>query len=263
MDTEQSAVSVEMNNEGEVLCRAEALASAEQWKEAASVLRQHSQANTLSVEGLHKWAYYCSHAGDYDRAITLYKDLSERQPSEAKWFYYLGFQYQQKERWVEAIAAYEQCLNLAPRWLKATLRLGDSYRGAEQLDKASEVYRQGIQSYQELSSDRRRELAPIYAKLCAKIARALLDKPSRIPGDVEEAVKLLQEILALGANDGDNWYRVASALLETGQVDEALDYLRKAETLNPKKEYVSHKIAQAQITIPREASDSLRMRSMA
>lgn len=146
MDTEQSAVSVDMNNEGEIVRRAEALANAGQWKEAASVLRQYSQANTLSVEALHKWAYYCSKDGDYDGAIILYEDLSERQPSEARWFYYLGFQYQRKEQSAEAIAAYEQCLILAPRWLKAALRLGDAYRGAEQLDKASGTYRKGIQS---------------------------------------------------------------------------------------------------------------------
>lgn len=129
MDTEQSAVSVEISNEGEVLRQAEALANAGQWKEAASFLRQYSQANSLSVEALHKWAYYCSHAGDYDGATALYKDLSQRQPSKATWFYYLGFQYQKKEQWSEAIAAYEQGLQLAPRWLKATLRLGDTYRG--------------------------------------------------------------------------------------------------------------------------------------
>lgn len=248
MDTEQSAVSVEINNEGEVLRQAEALASAVQWKKAASLLQQYSQANTLSVEGLHKWAYYCSHAGDYDSAITIYKNLSERQPSEARWFYYLGFQYQRKEQWAEAIAAYEQCLMLAPRWLKAALRLGDAYRVVEQLDKASGVYREGIQNYQDLPLSHRRELASVYAKLCAKMARALLDKPrDQIPGELEEAVKLLQESLAIEANDADNWYRLGSAFLETGQVDEALDCLRKGEILNPKKEYISHKMAQAHL----------------
>ena len=126
MDTEQSAVSLEMNNEGEVLHQAEALANVGQWKEAASFLRQYGQANTLSVDALHKWAYYCSHAGDYDRAITLYKGLSEQKPSEARWFYYLGFQYQKKEQWSEAITAYEHGLQLAPRWLKLTLRIGDA-----------------------------------------------------------------------------------------------------------------------------------------
>jgi superkiller protein 3 len=243
MDPEQSAVSVEVNNEEEVVRQAEALASAGQWREAASLLRQCSQANTLSVEALHKWAYYCSHAGNYDRAITLYKDLSERHPSEAKWFYYLGFQYQRKEQWAEAIAAYKQCLNLAPRWLKAALRLGDAYRGAEQLDKASETYREGIQSYQDLPLSHRRELAPVYAKLCAKMARALLDEPNQVPGELEEAVKLLQESVAIEPNDADNWYRLGCAFLETGQVDEALASLKKAQSLSPKKEYINHKMA--------------------
>ena len=69
--------------------------------------------------------YYYSRAGDYDRAITVYQRLLQQQPSQALWLYALGFQYQQMEQWPEAIAAYEQSRQLAPRWLLPTLRLGD------------------------------------------------------------------------------------------------------------------------------------------
>lgn len=79
------------------------------------------------------------------------------------------------------------------------------------------------------------------------MARALLDKPNQIPGELEEAVKLLQESVAIEPNDADNWYRLGCAFLETGKVDEALDSLKKAEVLNPKKEYISHKTAQAHL----------------
>jgi tetratricopeptide (TPR) repeat protein len=89
------------------------------------------------------------------------------------------------------------------------------------------------------------ELASVYAKLCAKTARVLLDKSNQSPGELKEAMNLLRESLAVESNNADNWYRLGSALLETGRVGEALDCLHKAEVLAPKKEYICHKVAQA------------------
>src|SRR5229473_3529426 len=122
MNVGHAASSKDMSNEEQILRQAEALASRSQWKEAASLLREYQQTNSLSVEALSKLAYFCSRAGDYDSATSLYRDLCRQQPSEARWFYALGFQYQQKEQWPDAIAAYEESLRLAPRWLKAALQ---------------------------------------------------------------------------------------------------------------------------------------------
>lgn len=236
-----------MQNEEEILSQAEALASRGQWKEAASLLRQHQQADNLSVGALDKLAYYCSRAGDYDGAIVVYQDFRRKQPSEAKWLNALGFQYQQKKQWPDAISAYEQCVELAPRWLLPALRLGDACQGAGELDKALQAYRKGIASYQELPVNRRTELAPFFAKLCAKVARVLLSKPNQTAAEFEEAVKLLQESVAADPNDADSWYRLGCAFLKASRADEALDSLQKAEALAPKKEYVCHKIAQAHL----------------
>lgn len=84
-----------------------------------------------------------------------------------------------------------------------------------------------------------------YGKLCGKIARLLLDKQNRSSDELEEAIKLGKESVTVEPNEADNWYRLGCALLEANRVDEALDHLRKGETLNPKKEYICHKIAQA------------------
>lgn len=241
------ASSKDMSNKEQVLRQAEALASRDQWKEAASLLREYQQTNFLSLEALGQLAYFCSRAGDYDSAISLYQDLCRQQPSEARWFYALGFQYQQKEQWPDAIAAYEESLRLAPRWLKAALQLGDSYRETEQVEKALNTYRQGTQNYQELSLDRRRGLASVYAKLCVSAGRMLLGKSNRSPSELEEAMGLFQQSVEAEPRDADNWYRLGCALLEADRLDEALDRLQRAETLDPKKDYIHHKIAQAHL----------------
>lgn len=125
MAVEQNAAARALNDEEQILSQAESLASSRRWGNAVSLLQEYQQIHTLSVEALGKLAFYCSQDGDYDGAILLYKGLIQQQPTEAQWFYCLGFQYQQKKQWPDAIAAYEENLRLAPRFLKAALRLGD------------------------------------------------------------------------------------------------------------------------------------------
>ncbi len=175
-------------SEEKILSQAEALASQEEWKQAASLVREYQKSGTLSVNALGKLAYYCSRAGDSGSALTIYHDLCQQQPSEAKWFYGLGFQYQQKEEWPDAIAAYEHSVHLAPRWLKAPLKLGDAYQGAGQLERALGAYRKGIQSYQELSLDRPRGEGPSYRGLRA-------DQPALSAG--------IREGLSEGSGEGE------------------------------------------------------------
>jgi tetratricopeptide (TPR) repeat protein len=84
--------------EQDILGRAESLASRDQWKEAASLLRDYHEQTTLSLKALGKLAYYYSRAGYYNRAMAVYQDLLQQQPSEARWLYALGFQYQQMKQ---------------------------------------------------------------------------------------------------------------------------------------------------------------------
>jgi Flp pilus assembly protein TadD len=93
--------------EQDILERAESLASRDQWQEAASLLRDYHEQTTLLLKALGKLAYYYSRASDYNRAMAVYRDLLQQQPSEARWLYALGFQYQQTKQWPGAITAYE------------------------------------------------------------------------------------------------------------------------------------------------------------
>jgi tetratricopeptide (TPR) repeat protein len=246
MDAEQSVITRDMNNEEQILAEAEVMAGCGQWREAASLLMNYKQIKPLSLMALSKLGYYCSQAGDYDNAICIYKSLSEQQPSKAKWFYYLGFQYQQKEKWSEAIASYQKSFDLAPKWPLASLRLGDAYQEVEEFEKALEIYRQGIKSYLELSTNWHNEInKSTYGRLCSKTVRLLLNKQNLSSNELEEAIKLGQESVMVDPNEADNWYRLGCALLQANRLDEALDNLQKGETLNPKKEYICHKTAQA------------------
>ncbi len=247
MYAEKITVSTDMNNEAMVLCQATSLASCDKWKDAAAIIREYQQTASLSVEALKDLANYSSHAGDYDSAISLYTELTQQQPSEAKFFYCLGYQYQQKEQWTDAIAAYTESARLSPRKLMVYLRLGDIHKEVGQVESALDAYRQGIQNYQGFSRDYKIKLRPVYVKFCTHAARLLLKKEGRTSCELESAIKLLRRSSEIEPSNADTWYSLGRALLEADLLDEALDCLQKAGALNPKKEYVYHGIAKVHL----------------
>lgn len=236
-----------METEEQILQQAEALATQGEWREAAQVVGKAEKTVGLSPRARGALAYYHSRAGNHPKAITLFEELCQLQPAEAKWHYYLGYQFQQKEQWGQAVTAYERALQLAPKWVKAHLALGQGYESAGQSERALETYRKGLQLYKEFSADSRLPLVSIYGKLCHRTAEILLAKSNRQTAEVGEALQCLCEGAEATPNDANGWYRLGNLLVALGRLDEALRYLSKAEALAPRTEYILHKLAQAHL----------------
>src|SRR5206468_11201856 len=125
--------------------------------------------------------------------------------------------------------------------------LGQAYEGSDRIDKALEIYRSGIHLYKGLPANSRLPLVAIYGKLCRKTADVLLSKETRRPEDVGEALEHLCESAEATPNDENSWYRLGNLLVDLGRLDQAIEYLNKAEVLAPGKEYIVHKLAQANL----------------
>lgn len=236
-----------METEEQILQQAEALATQSEWRKAAQVIGNAEKTVGLSPRARGTLAYYHSRAGDHPKAITLFGELCQLQPAEAKWHYYLGYQFLQKEQWDQAVTAYERALQLAPKWVKAHLALGQGYESAGQPERALETYRKGLQLYKEFSADSRLPLVTIYGKLCHRTAEILLAKSNRQGAEVGEALQCLCEGTEATPNDANSWYRLGNLLVALGRLDEALGYLSKAEALAPRTEYILHKLAQVHL----------------
>lgn len=232
-------------DEKQLIAQANAYIENEKWNEIISLLSPYHQSDNLSVEGLTTLAYGYSRNKAYSEAIQIYEDLCQKYPYDAKYYYYLAYQYQGKKDFQKAVAVLEKCLELSPRLLKAALALGEAYEEIGALDKAIKVYREAIQAFKAMTTSQKESLGSIYSRLCTNLAKLLLS--DSIDGDVEgnEVEYLFRESIASDPQDGNNWYRFGSFLLKTGRPDEAIQYLQKAESLAPKKEYIPHKIAQA------------------
>jgi len=238
-------VAINQIDEKELLEKAEDLNDSEKWREIICLLGPYHQAGKLSIEGLKIIGHSYSRNKDYDKAIGIYQDLSQKQPLEAIWPYCLAYQFRGKEDFKSAIEAYEKCLGIYPRWLKVFSELARLYKEVGSVEKALKTCRDGIQIYKTMTSDRQKEFAVIYSKLCTMAAKLICPVENRIKADMDGAEYLFKESINADLQNAETWYRLGDFLLKTGNPDEAIQYLQKAESLAPKKEYIPHKIAQA------------------
>ena len=244
---EQASPQIDQMDEKESIKRGQALISEEKWGEAISLLKPFKEAGNLSSDGLHVLAYCYSRSRKYNEAITIYDGLCERFPNEAKWLYFLAYQYRSKKDVQSAIKAYEKCLGLSPKWLNVFGELGPLYEENGSTEKALESYRNGIQTYKAMKPDRQKELAPIFSKLAARAAKLMCSGGNVSETHKNDAESLFRESIAADPGNPDAWYRLGDFYLGSGKYDDALQYLQKAESLAPKKEYIPHKIAQVHL----------------
>lgn len=231
-------------NEDRLLKEADDLAGKSEWRKAALLLGSAGSTNLLSTKARGAQAFYFSRAGDFEKAIILLRDLCQIEPTVAQWPFHLGFQFQQMKLWDNAIASYEHALKLAPKWIKIHLSLGQAYEEIRQPNTALNTYREAQQVYKELSHESRLKAVKSYGSICRQAAKLLLSKSPRQSQDIADALACLYESAEASPNDLNSWYRLGDLLLELGRLDDALQYLTKAEALDSRKEYVCHKIAQ-------------------
>jgi len=243
----EQAPQIDQMNENESIEKAKTLVAEEKWGDVIAFLNPFKEVGNLSTDGLHILAYCYSRSRKYNEAIRIYKALCERFPNEAKWFYYLAYQYKSKNDVQGAINAYEKCLELFPNWLKVLGELGMLYEENGSTEKALETYRNGTQTYKTLKPDQQKELAPIYSKLSTRLAKLICSAGNITETDRNEAESLFREGITADPDNPDTWYRLGDFYLGCGKYDDALQYLQKAESLAPRKEYIPHKIAQVHL----------------
>jgi len=82
--------------------------------------------------------------GDYLDADKWLTRMLAWTPSDAEGWYYLGRTKYNENRFAEAVAAFQRCLKLDPRNLKAEDNLGLSYAGLGRKEEAAAAYQQAI-----------------------------------------------------------------------------------------------------------------------
>ena len=136
-------------------------------------------------------------------------------------------------------------MDLFPQFIKAYLQLGGIYEELDSKDDAISVYRKGFKIYRKLVPIKKKAFAPICARILAGAAKLLLSSENKTENTLSKIEFCLKESVACDPYNADNLYRLGKFLLEVDRVEDGIKILDKAHSIAPKKEYISHKIAQA------------------
>jgi tetratricopeptide (TPR) repeat protein len=222
--------------------------------EAEKVTRQYLELHKTSAEGYYLLGYILFKKQDAKSSLAAYTEAARyRKPSAAdleavagdyvllkdypdadKWFtkalkwnpqdslgwYYLGRTKYNENRFDEAVTAFEQCLKLDPRNVKAQDNLGLSFEGLNQLEKAMAAYRTAI-DWQKDTPDQNPGPSLDLGSLLVDN-----DRP-------EEALPYLQEAERTSSNDYRVHRQLGKAYTHLDQLDKARTELEQAVKLAP------------------------------
>jgi protein O-mannosyl-transferase len=154
--------------------------------------------------------------GKTDEAIAHYQQAIELRPGYAEAHYNLARLLAQKGQLDDAVTHYEKALEIDPADAEARNNLGVTLFGSGRVDEAITHYQEAL------------KIRPDYAEAICNLAHALLSK-----GDLDSTIARYSACLALSPNQAEAQYDLASALLRKGRTDEAIAHYKKVLELRP------------------------------
>ncbi len=158
-----------------------------------------------------------SDKGQYEAALTEWKQLAESNPDDARIRNNLGATLVRTGRYREAIPQYEKALELNPQYHAIQNNLGLALMAVGRTDEAIERFRKGL------------EFHPESAELHDNLGVAFASKRR-----IEDACSEFLKALEINPRFAECHYHLGVALATSGQVDRALLHLEKAVTINPR-----------------------------
>jgi tetratricopeptide (TPR) repeat protein len=168
---------------------------------------------------------------DYPDADKWFTKAVQWNPKDSLGWYYLGRTKYSENRFEEAVSAFEQCLKLDPRNVKAEDNLGLSFEGLNQLEKAMAAYRTAI-DWQKDAAD--------------KNAGPLLDLGSLLVDDnrPEDGLPYLLDAARISPEDYRVHRQLGKAYTHLNELEKAGNELEKAVKLAPQNAPVHFMLSQ-------------------
>lgn len=166
--------------------------------------------------------------GDADKWLTKSLELAPKDPDN---WYFLGRAKYAENRFEEAIDAFQQCLKLNPKNIKAEDNLGLSYAGLGRNDEAIKAYQSAIAWQAEVLD---KEPGPL-----VNLANLLIDA-----NRTEEAVPYLVQVVEIAPSNGKAHELLGRAYEHLNQFSKAQTELEKAVELSPKNAALHYQLGQ-------------------
>lgn len=159
--------------------------------------------------------------GDYANADHWLTRSLEWNPNDSESWYYLGRTKYNENRFAEAISAFEKCLQLDPKNVKAEDNLGLSYAGLGRNEEATAAYQNAIMWQSHLLI---KNSGPYI-----NLGSLLLDASRPV-----EAISNLLQAIEISPRDSKAHELLGRAYSHSDQLQKAQSEMEKAVELNPK-----------------------------
>lgn len=229
-----------------LLDQAEQLSKEHKWSDAAEMCREAAELTPDNTNVLDKLGWYLSRAKRHNEAIEVYQDLVDREPNKAKWAYMLGYQYYDQEQWREAIDWFDRALELWDSYLVVLYRKGYAHSRIEENKLARQAFQRCIATWRSLKSEERERGAKYYSGARFQLGKILLSM-----GQSRNAEKCFSEAVKYGPPDAHKHYNLGKAMFKNGKSSQALKQFKKADRLEPGKDYILVYLARVCIDLER------------
>lgn len=159
-------------------------------------------------------AYYDQ--GQFEEAVAEFEEALQLDPDDAETHYNLGLAYEALGKIDEAIAEYQEAIRLDPDLAEAHNGLGNAYSDQGRLDEAIAEYEEAIR------------LDPDLADAHFNLGHAFMDQ-----GEYEKALTAYQKAVRLEPDDAETRHNVGVAYAKLGLIDEAIAAWEEAIEVNP------------------------------
>ena len=174
---------------------------------------------------------------NHKQAGQLFERLSAQNPKSASTRFYSGQGFAMLENFERAIKEFRSAAELDPKMLQVHYLAGQSLIRLNRLGEAEREFRA--------------ELLLNSADVIAKyhLAYVLLEQKQQIPS----ALTLLREAVAARPEYADAQYQLGKALIDMGEVNQAIEHLEIAARAEPSKDYIHYQLSIAYRRASREA----------
>jgi tetratricopeptide (TPR) repeat protein len=132
-----------------------------------------------------------------------------------------GNQLFEEEKYAEAVAKFEEFLELNPAIIQVKLNIGNCYRQMEEYDKA-------IAAYQLLLDSVMEEKGSYEGDEATSRALSSMGETYMLQGDLEKASEYLQKAMSLFPDDETLAFNVGEIFFTQAETDKAIEYFKMA-----------------------------------
>ena len=163
---------------------------------------------------------------DHQSGVDFIKQIIDTNPTQPKYYYYLGEALTDSNQLDQAVEAYRRAITLDPNYAEAYYNLGVILHKQGRLEEAVQAYQQTL------------ELSPKYADAYHNLG-ALRYQQDRL----EEAVQAYRELILIDEGNLDAYYDLATIFRQQGRVEDLIDCYEKILQIKPTNISIAHMIS--------------------